>query len=273
MPPLENLSSKKVLPDFVTGILEDDQLGKKDIGSQTDVAGTKAAVYGLEVEEKLRDISLEDCVVEPKTGFKFPVTLISSECQNGSGSGAQVLAGVGVRSISIIKLKTIKIYAFGFYINSEVLRAELGEKYGKVPPEELKFKSAFYEDLLSHELEMTVRIVVHYKRIKVAMVRSAFENSIKNRLRKLKGVENDGGLRVFCSYFTEELSLPHGTVIDFHWQRGGKFTTIVGGHLMGTIVSLDFCRAFFDLYIGEPPVCAKAKQDMGLKLGNMLWAS
>lgn len=270
MPPLENMSSK-VLPGIVTETMEDDALSKKGFANHGDVVEQVAAIRSLEIKEKLPRGSLEDFVIEPKTGFKFPIFLTPDRCKEGSNcaSSTQVLAGVGIRSLSIIKLTMIKIYAFGFYLKPDCMRAQLGDKYGAVPPEELKLKSTFYEDLLRHELDMSVRLIVHHKRVRLGMVRSAFESSLKNRLKKLKGVDDDEGLRVFCSYFSEDLSLPAGTVIDFHWQPGGQFHTTVGDRFMGTIFSLDFCRAFFDLYIGDPPVCSKAKQDIGLKLGHM----
>eukprot|EP00249_Psilotum_nudum_P006875 c20128_g1_i3 orf=488-850(-) len=119
---------------------------------------------------------------------------------------------------------------------------------------------------------MTVRLMVYYKGVKMNMVRSAFETSLRNRLRKIKGSDDDDGLRSFCSYFTEGLSVPRGSVIDFHWHPGGQLRTELEGREIGTISSLDFCRAFFDLYIGDPPVSLKAKHEIGEKLVHMLRA-
>lgn len=265
MPPLEDMSAK-VIPSILTEPIEIDKLLTKGKPNEDDVPDQVASLR-LQVGA----LSTEDFILEPKTGFKFPMSLSPVGYKEGldDGSFNQVLAGVGARSVSIIRLSLLKIYAFGFYLRPECLRAELGAKYGGVPPEELKFKSSFFEDVLRHELDMTVRLIVHHKRVRIGLVKSTFETALKNRLKKMKS-NDDEGVRVFGSYFTEDLSLPAGSVIDFHWQPGGQFHTKVGDRIMGTIRSLDFCRAFFDIYIGDPPVCNKAKQDIGLKLGQML---
>jgi hypothetical protein len=83
----------------------------------------------------------------------------------------QVLAGVGVRSKAIIKLKSINIYAFGVYVQPDHLVAQLGEKYNGIPPEVLRDQPEFFNDLLRHEVDMTVRLVVHYKGLNMGMVR------------------------------------------------------------------------------------------------------
>lgn len=260
MPPLEDMSAK-VLSSIETEPIEIDRVCRTSTASQEDIVEPVAAIR---LQESI------DFMVEPKTGFKFPVTLSPVGYKEGleDGSFNQVLAGVGVRSVNIIKLSLLKIYAFGFYLKPDRLRAELGAKYGGLPPEELKTKPSFYEDVLRNELDMSMRLIVHHKRVRIGLVKSSFESSLKNRLKRIKS-EDDEGLRIFLSYFTDDLSLPAGTVIDFHWQPGGRFHTKVGDQFMGTILSLDFCRAFFDLYIGEPPVCNRAKQEIGLKLGHM----
>ncbi|KAH7290946.1 hypothetical protein KP509_30G070500 [Ceratopteris richardii] len=263
MPPFEDMSPK-VLPNILTESIEIDGLDEKeDLLEQ---------VSAMRVQDYT--FSTESFVIEPKTGFKFPTYLfpVGYKDRLDGGSLNQVLAGVGIRSVNIIKLSLLKIYAFGFYLNPQRLRAELGSNYGGVLPEELKLKSSFYDDILRHELDMSVRLIVHHKKVRIGLVKSTFETALKNRLKKMKSNEEEG-VRVFCSYFTEELLLPAGTIIDFHWQPGGHFHTKVGDRVIGTIHSLDFCRAFFDIYIGEPPVCNRAKHDIGLKLGHILHGS
>ncbi|KAI5068258.1 hypothetical protein GOP47_0016603 [Adiantum capillus-veneris] len=265
MPPLEDMSAK-VLPGLLTEPIEIDGLVVKGMSDEDDVMEHVAAIRLQECT-----LSTDDFMMEPRTGSKFPMSLSPVGYKEGLNDNSfnQVLAGVGVRSVSFIRLSLLKIYAFGFYVKPQCLRTQLGAKYGGVPPEELKFQSSFYEDVLRHELDMTVRLIVHHKRVRIGLVKSTFETALRNRLKKMKS-NDDEGLQVFGSYFAEDLSLPAGTVIDFHWQPGGQFHTKVGDRFMGTIRSLDFCRAFFDIYIGEPPVCHKAKQDIGLRLGHML---
>eukprot|EP00246_Nothoceros_aenigmaticus_P007530 TRINITY_DN213_c0_g1_i9.p1 TRINITY_DN213_c0_g1~~TRINITY_DN213_c0_g1_i9.p1 ORF type:complete len:122 (-),score=9.23 TRINITY_DN213_c0_g1_i9:252-617(-) len=117
---------------------------------------------------------------------------------------------------------------------------------------------------------MTVRMVVHYKGLKMHMVRSAFESSLRNRLRKIKGVPDDNGLHAFCSYLSDDVKIFRGTTIDVQWQPGGQLRTRVEGRLLGTIVSHHLCRAFFDLYIGDPPVSHTAKTVIGENFARLL---
>lgn len=261
MPPFGN-SPSKFLPPHV------DMLEVADSMDQNSESQVCRLDGGLKAE------SLNETVVEPKTGFKFPMVMSREICQDEAiATNSQVLAGVGVRNVTVVKLKTIKIYAFGFYIKVDKLKSQLGEKYATVPPDELKHDSCFYEDLLRHDLEMTVRLMIHKRGLKMGMVRSAFDASLKNRLKKIKGVEADEGLNIFNSYFSENLLLSRGSIVDFQWIPGGQLRTEIDGRLIGTIHSHDLCRAFFDIFIGDPPVSLKAKQDIGEKLGHMLRSS
>jgi DNA polymerase III epsilon subunit-like protein len=65
------------------------------------------------------------------------------------------------------------------------LVAQLGEKYKGIPPEVLRDQPEFFNDLLRHEVDMTVRLVVHYKGLNMGMVRSAFQESLGNRIKKV----------------------------------------------------------------------------------------
>ncbi|MCO5594537.1 hypothetical protein L7F22_048569 [Adiantum nelumboides] len=211
-------------------------------------------------------------------GFSIPPVNMTPRHQHVTGQRVHmaptgVLAGVGLRGLTIMKLKSIKIYAFGLYIRPDALKAQLSDKYGAVSSEELKHDPHFFADLLSHDVGMTVRLMVHYKALKMGMVRSAFDTSLRNRLKKIKGTEDDEGLETFASYFSQNLLLPRGTIIDFKWLPGGQFRTEIDGHPLGTIHSLDFCRAFFDQYIGDPPVSSKTKEEIGEKLSQILQTS
>eukprot|EP00897_Mesotaenium_endlicherianum_P003827 jgi/Mesen1/3472/ME000195S02616 len=211
----------------------------------------------------------QQAIVEPKTKVQFPVVLYPAAAGPEEGSDPsdlsssspesfpQVLAGVGVRNKSIVRVKTINIYAFGVYVRPGRLRAELGDKYAGVPPEELKLREDFYDTMLSRELDMTVRLVVHYRGLSMEMI---------------AGNSDDPGLKTFGHYFSQTIDLSRGTVIDFRWQPGGRLQTEIGGKKMETIVSPHLCRAFFDLYIGDPPVSVSAKQDIGLAVARMLSA-
>ncbi|MCO5606349.1 hypothetical protein L7F22_060537 [Adiantum nelumboides] len=266
MPPLEKLPSK-LLPT---------QLDKAGDATFEKEGVLEETVESVDISQiQLYEFSGQhSVVVEPKTGFQFPAELCPDPYSIQSAkTGKQVLAGVGLRGLTIMKLKSIKIYAFGLYIRPDVLKAHLSDKYGAVSSEELKHDPRFFADLLSRDLGMTVRLIVHYKALKMGMVRSAFDTSLRNRLKKMKGTEDDEGLETFASYFSQNLLLPRGTIIDFKWLPGGQFRTEIDGHPLGTIRSLDFCRAFFDQYIGDPPVSSKAKEEICEKLSQILQTS
>lgn len=186
-------------------------------------------------------------VVEPKTGLEFPMQLCHNNI-DGQDSDAslscQILAGVGARSKEIMRLKSIKIYAFGLYVHPDHLRGQLGDKYEGLSAEELENGLDFLEDLLRvHEVEMTLRLVVHYQGLKMRMVRNAFHESLRNRLSKIGG-NGDEGLQTFCSYLSDDIRLHKGSTIDVRWQVGGRLRIEIEGRRVGVIHSPPFCRKF-----------------------------
>ncbi|CAI7772162.1 unnamed protein product, partial [Closterium sp. NIES-53] len=106
-------------------------------------------------------------VVEPKTKHSFPVMLR----QEGQGGG--LLAGVGIRDTVIARIKSVKIYAFGLYVSPSSLGGDehLKAKYSAMPLDELRVSQEFYDDLLSRDIGMTVRLVLHYRGLSMKMVR------------------------------------------------------------------------------------------------------
>ena len=48
--------------------------------------------------------------VEPRTGIEFPVSLK----KNASGLASEVLVATGSRTMKIVQIKSLKVYAFGF---------------------------------------------------------------------------------------------------------------------------------------------------------------
>jgi hypothetical protein len=88
---------------------------------------------------------------------------------------------------------------------------------------------------------------------------------------QIKGYENDNGLQAFCSLMSEDVIIFRGTTIDFRWQpEGGALQTEIGGKRIGTIFSPHLCRAFFDMYIGDPPVSEPAKLAIGENFARLL---
>jgi hypothetical protein len=44
----------------------------------------------------------------------------------------------------------------------------------------------------------------------------------------------------------------------------------VDGKQIGAVQSKDLCRAFFDMYIGDPPVSVETKQDIAQNVGGLI---
>ncbi|KAH9617680.1 hypothetical protein KSS87_014262, partial [Heliosperma pusillum] len=162
--------------------------------------------------------------VEPITGIEFPGVLnnilakenqsnLSSEVMTGDGcarrwsmmvdgivggavgwwlkdvggvdGGGGVLVGTGSRTVTIIKIKSLKLYAFGFYIHPYSVCQKLGSKYASVPASELKEHNEFYADLLS-----------------------TFEKSLRARLVKTNPETDFKCIETFGSFFTKDIPLP-----------------------------------------------------------------
>lgn len=262
-------SQDALLPTMMAALLPPSSLALSQQGPDAfGIDICDGAVFGLQA------CNSPTIVVEPKTGLEFPTQLSCNNVDEQVGDASpscQILAGVGARSKEIMKFKSIKIYAFGLYVRPDHLRGLLGDKYKGFTAEELKNRPDFLDDLLRrHEVEMTLRLVVHYKGLKIGMVRNAFQDSLRNRLNKIEGGENDEGLETFCSYLSDDIRLHQGSTIDIRWQRGGRLRTEIEGRRVGVIHSPPLCQAFFDLYIGNPPVSAIAKKEIGANFARIL---
>ncbi|CAI5496280.1 unnamed protein product [Closterium sp. Naga37s-1] len=190
-------------------------------------------------------------VVEPKTKHSFPVMLR----QEGQGGG--LLAGVGIRDTVIARIKSIKIYAFGLYVSPASLGGDehLKAKYGAMPLDELRVSQEFYDDLLSRDIGMTVRLVLHYRGLNMKMVRNALNTSLSNRLTKLLGHADDPGFHTLNEYLSQPHQVKRGTTIDFTWQPGGTLLTEIDGRCMDPIVRAHLCSesALITLVLSRPP--------------------
>lgn len=249
VPPFDNLSSK-VLADSIP--LQDHV--ERISGPMDDYRSCDSLAISR--------IFWERDAIEPKTGIKFPTILDSSfGGEDSSHLTTEVLVGTGSRSMRVIKIKTLKVYAFGLYVQPDSVCEKLG-KYATVPVDELANRSDFFEDLLREDIHMTVRLVVNCNVLKINTVRDAFEKSLRTRLQKMNPETDYHCLRAFGSYFQQEIPLPMGTTINFRQTVEGQLITEIGGKLIGAVHSKDLCRAFFDMYIGDDPVSAQTKQEI-----------
>ncbi|KAK7383373.1 hypothetical protein VNO78_29050 [Psophocarpus tetragonolobus] len=209
--------------------------------------------------------------VEPKTGIEFPLVL--DNLFNGDknyGFNSEVLVGTGSRTMTIVKIKSLKVYAFGVYIHPYSLCEKLGPKYASISADELDNHHDFYKDLLREDINMTVRLVVNCRGMKINSVKDAFEKSLRARLAKTNPSTDFNCLKTFGSYFTENISIPLGTVIEFKRTVDGRLITTISGNEIGSVHSKDLCRAFFDMYIGDPPVCEQTKKEIGTNVANII---
>ncbi|XP_010417418.1 PREDICTED: fatty-acid-binding protein 2-like [Camelina sativa] len=204
--------------------------------------------------------------IEPRTGIEFPMLLK----KNASRSNSEVLVATGSRTMKIIRIKSLKVYAFGFYVHPSSVCQKLGSKYASVPASKLDKCDELYKDLLREDIVMSVRLVVNYNGLKINTVRDVFEKSLRARLVKANPKTDFNCLNDFGSFFTQDIPIPAGTIIDFRRTADGQLITEIGGNLIGAVRSKDLCRAFFGMYIGDVPVSEQTKEEIGRKVVGII---
>ncbi|XP_009764298.1 fatty-acid-binding protein 2 [Nicotiana sylvestris] len=209
--------------------------------------------------------------IEPRTGIEFPTildNLIAGE--KNSSFTSEVLVGTGSRIMKIIRIKSLKVYAFGFYVHPFDVCQKLGWKYASVPFCELNKQQDFYRDLLREDISMTVRLVVSCNGIKINTVRDVFEKSLRARLVKTNPDTDYRCLETFGSMFSQDIHVQAGTTINFRRTADGYLITEIGGNNIGAVQSRELCRAFFDMYIGDVPICEETKEEIGKNVASIL---
>lgn len=176
-----------------------------------------------------------------------------------------------MRRKSLFGLKNVDVYAFGVYADSGEIKEVLGEKYGKASPSELE-KKELIDDLKNSDVCMTVRLQIVYGKLSIRSVRSAFEESVGNRLQKFSGSESSDNkelLQRFTSLFKDEYKIPRGSIIDLSRELGSVVRTTIEGKEVGSIQSKLLCRSILDLYIGDDPFDRKAKEEIEQNLASL----
>ncbi|XP_022730695.1 fatty-acid-binding protein 2 isoform X2 [Durio zibethinus] len=262
IPPFDNLSSKVLaVPLDNTEVQMQEHMDRRpcEVGCQG--CGSLSFL----------DLNWTRNAVEPRTGIEFPTILDNIlDRKHNSSLASEVLVGTGSRTMKIIKIKSLKVYAFGFYIHPYSVCQKLGAKYASIPVGELNKHNDFYQDLLREDIGMTVRLVVNCNGMKINTVRDAFEKSLRARLVKTNPDTDYHCLSTFGSYFTQDIPLPAGTIIDFQQTADGQLITKIGGNQIGVVHSKDLCRAFFDMYIGDLPVSEQTKEDIGRNVASII---
>ncbi|KAH9301882.1 hypothetical protein KI387_013465, partial [Taxus chinensis] len=245
------------------GLSKQRSLLAKNLWEKTRRARSSTYIWGSVASISMAaEVSHSDnnMAVEPNTGVSFPSSLDENK----------KLAGVGVRKKNIFGFTSINVYAFGLYADKLSLQEKLLDKYRKQSETELKENKEFYEDVIGNDLGLTVRLEIVYSRLSIGSVRSAFEESIGNRLWKFSGTENKELLQRFTSQFKDDYKLPRGTKIDISRLPGHILQTKIDDKEIGSIQSKLLCQSLFDLYIGEDPLDKQAKEKIGLGLVSLL---
>uniref|UniRef100_A0A7N0T3W5 Chalcone isomerase domain-containing protein n=1 Tax=Kalanchoe fedtschenkoi TaxID=63787 RepID=A0A7N0T3W5_KALFE len=197
---------------------------------------------------------------QSKAGASFPAVLGDSKR----------LLGVGLRRKSVFGLKNIDVYAYGVYADENDVRKVLGGKFGNQSISSLQDGKDLNEEILEGDVPVTVRLQIVYSRLSIGSVRSAFKESVGSRLQKFGGPGNKELLDRFTSQFKDEYKIPKGAVIDLSREKGYVLRTTIDGTEVGSIQSKLLCKSILDLYIGEDPFDQQAKEEIQLKLVNIL---
>ncbi|KAJ9538362.1 hypothetical protein OSB04_031095 [Centaurea solstitialis] len=208
--------------------------------------------------------------VEPRTGIEFPTILDNIFGGSNSSLNTEVLVGTGSKTMKIVKIKSLKLYAFGFYVHPYDVCNKLASKYSSLPESEVDKEHKFFADLLREDISMTIRLVVSCNGIKISTVRDAFEKSLRARLVKMNPDTDYDCLRSFGSLFSEDIPIRAGTTIKFQRTADGHLVTEIEGNQIGAVHSRDLCRAFFDMYIGDGPVSEQTKTEIGQNVANIM---
>ncbi|XP_039842864.1 fatty-acid-binding protein 2-like isoform X2 [Panicum virgatum] len=258
VPPLETISPI-ILAEAITLRNADGYISRPV--DQTHVQGKCLSCASPSVPSTI----FKEDAIEPKTGIKFPAFL-----EGDSSPSAPALVGIGYKGMRVMRVKNLNLYAFGLYMQPSSIREKLGPKYASVPTDKLMENPDFYRDLLRENLDMRVRLVVHYNGLSVGAVRDVFEKSLGLRLQKMNPNTDYHCLKTFGSHFTEDIAIPAGTKIDFCQTSDGKLITEIDGKQIGAVESKDLCKAFFDMYIGDSPISPEAKKKVAQNVAGLI---
>lgn len=262
VPPLNN-----VYPDVLAVPLEAGEVATQRCMSQRPCEIEHQGCNNI----SFQSLSWTGHAVEPRTGIEFPTILENTvAAENNSSFTSEVLVGTGSRIMKIIRIKSLKVYAFGFYVHPFDICEKLGPKYGSLPVCDLNKSHDFYADLLREDINMTVRLVVSCNGININTVKDAFEKSLRARLLKMNPDTDFSCLQRFGSIFSNDIPLHAGTTINFRRTADGSFITEIGDNQLGAVQSKELCRAFFDMYIGDIPVCEQTKEQIGENVASIM---
>ncbi|KAK3027507.1 LOW QUALITY PROTEIN: hypothetical protein RJ639_040222 [Escallonia herrerae] len=136
VPPLDNISQ-----NVLAVPLEDNQ-----ILARRCMDHGPCAVEQREFDDITSCLNCTRHAVEPKTGIQFPTILDNLLAgETSSNFLSEVLVGTGSRTMRIIKLKSLKVYAFD--VHPYDVCKKLGSKHASIPATDMNKHQNFYKDL------------------------------------------------------------------------------------------------------------------------------
>jgi len=197
-------------------------------------------------------------VTEPNTKVAFPVELQTP-------AGVQALAGTGVRTRTMLK---VKVYAFGLYVDPGA-RTALSAWHGKTAADLARDK-ALYDELLKGSFPMTMRLVMT-RNVGGEQMAEAFDGALAPRVAQAATRGMAGGAEAlvrFRGFFTDKLA--SGTELLFTWAPGDRLMASIGGRPVGEIENAALCWALFDVYLGSDPISPEGKKTVIARLPEVL---
>jgi hypothetical protein len=196
-------------------------------------------------------------VEEKATDAMFPEWI-----QYGKGEALTThhLAGLGVRKKTIFR---VKVYAFGFYLDSAAASAKLKPLVGRKMKDMMKDRK-LDAALLDDQFGKTIRLVMA-RDVDADDMAEAFEDSLKSRIKKYTAKMDEkqqqaatDALTKFRGYFKTEAK--EDQVLQFTWLPGGRLLTTIDGKDSPEIKNLALCHSLFHVYLGNDPISESGKE-------------
>ena len=198
-------------------------------------------------------------VEEKATDAMFPEWI-----QHGKGEAVSThhLAGLGVRKKTIFR---VKVYAFGFYLDSDAAAAKVNLLVGRKLKDMMKDRK-LDAALLDDSFGKTIRLVMA-RDVDAEDMAEAFEDSLKSRIKSYTAKLDEKGqqaandaLSKFRDYYKTEAK--EGQVLQFTWLPGGRLLTNIDGKASAEIKNLALCHALFHVYLGDDPISESGKEEI-----------
>jgi len=196
-------------------------------------------------------------VEEKATDAMFPEWI-----QFGKGEAVTThhLAGLGVRKKTIFR---VKVYAFGFYLDSAAVGAKLKPLVGRKLKDMMKDRK-LDAALLDDSFGKTIRLVMA-RDVDADDMAEAFEDSLKSRIKKYTAKMDEkqkkaatDSLAKLRGYFKAEAK--EDQVLQFTWLPGGRLLTTIDGKTSPEIKNLALCHSLFHVYLGNDPISESGKE-------------